>query len=119
MNDLSENLYDTDNTVIDLSENLYNLSGNVADTQSSNDAQGLTIFGHGLQISANTNAISAAATLLGATVATTTANTAARARIILQLGIPSVAGVTFSTGLYAAIDSKTSSSLFKSVNVAI
>jgi hypothetical protein len=29
MNDLSENLYDLENTVIDLSENLYDLSGNV------------------------------------------------------------------------------------------
>ncbi len=74
INDLSQNLYDLDNTVIDLSENLYDLSGNVADVKSKNDAQGLTIFSHGAQISANTNAIGAAATLLGTTAATTTAN---------------------------------------------
>jgi len=117
--DLSQNLYDLDNTVIDLSENLYDLSENVADVKSKNDAQALTIFGHGAQISANSNAIGAAATVLGTTVTATGANTAAIATIVLQLGIPSVAGVTPSTGLYAAIDSKTSRSLFGSGNVAI
>jgi hypothetical protein len=117
--DLSQNLYDLDNTVIDLSENLYDLSENVADVKSKNDAQALTIFGHGAQISANSNAIGAAATVLGTTVTATGANTAAIATIVLQLGIPSVAGVTPSTGLYAALDSKTSRSLFGSGNVAI
>ena len=80
------------------------MSENVSDIKSSNDAQGLTIFSHGLQISANTNAISAAATLLGTTAATTTANTGAIATILLTLGVPSVAGITPSTGIYASID---------------
>ncbi len=59
------------------------MSGNVADVKSSNDAQGLTSFSHGFQLSANTNAISAAATVLGTTAATTTANTGAIATILL------------------------------------
>ncbi len=107
INDLSQNLYDLDNTVIDLSENLYDVSENVADVKSKNDAQALTIFGHGAQISANSNAIGAAATLLGTTAATTTTNTGAIATIFSTLGIPSVAGITPSTGIYALIDSKT------------
>ncbi len=37
----------------------------------------------------------------------------------MTLGIPSVAGVTPSTGIYAFIDSKTSRSLFGSGNIAI
>ncbi len=53
------------------------------------------------------------------TVATTGSNTAAIATIILQLGIPSVAGVTPSTGIYGSIDSKTSRSLFGSGNITI
>jgi len=119
INDLSQNIYDLDNTVIDLSENLYDLSENVADVKSKNDAQALTIFGHGAQISANSNAIGAAATLLGTTAATTTANTGAIATIFSTLGIPSVAGITPSTGIYALIDSKTDRSLFGSGNIAI
>jgi hypothetical protein len=49
----------------------------------------------------------------------TGANTAAVATVIATIGIPSVAGVTPSTGLYAGIDSKTSRSLFGSGNVTI
>ncbi len=37
----------------------------------------------------------------------------------LTLGIPSVAGVTPSTGRYGSIDSKSSRSLFGSGNIAI
>jgi hypothetical protein len=59
------------------------------------------------------------ATLLGLTVTVTGTNTAAIATIILTLGIPSVSGVTPSTGIYASIDSKTSRSLFGSGNIAI
>ena len=65
------------------------------------------------------DAITAMASLLGTTVATTGTNTAAIGTIILTLGIPSVAGVTPSTGIYASIDSKTSRSLFGSGNIAI
>jgi hypothetical protein len=84
-----------------------------------NDAQAITIFGHGLQIQANSDAIAATDTLLGTTVATTGANTAAIATFITTIGIPSVAGITPSTGLYAGIDSKTNRPLFGSGNVAI
>jgi hypothetical protein len=59
------------------------------------------------------------ATLLGSTVTVTGTNTAAIATIILTLGVPSVVGVTPSTGIYASIDSKTSRSLFGSGNIAI
>jgi hypothetical protein len=93
--------------------------GNVAEIKSSNDLPELKIFGHGLQISANTEAITAMATLLGPTVTVTGTNTAAIATIILTLVIPSVAGVTPSTGIYASIDSKTSHSLFGSGNIAM
>ncbi len=114
------NIYtDLDNTVIDFLENLCDLSENIAEVKSSNDAQGLNIFSHGLQISANTNAISAAATLLGTTGVTTTANTRAIATILLTLGVPSAGGITPSTGIYGSIDSKTSRSLFGSGNVAV
>ncbi len=68
--------------------------------------QELKIFGHGSQISANTEAITAVATLLGSTATVTGTNTAAIATIILTLGIPSVAGVTPSTGIYGSRDSK-------------
>ncbi len=78
--------------------------GNIAEIKSSNDLQEPKIFGHGLQISANAEAISAVATLLGSTVTVTWTNTAAIATIILTLGIPSVAGVTPSTGMDASID---------------
>ncbi len=47
------------------------------------------------------------------------ANSALFTSIILTLGIPSVAGVTPCTGIYASIDSKTSRSLFGSGNIAI
>ncbi len=98
MDDLMNILNDLDNTVIvDWSENLYDLSGNVAEIKSSNDLQDFKIFGHGLQLSANTEAITAMATLLGSTVTVTGTNTAAIATIIWTLGIPSVAGVTPST----------------------
>ncbi len=39
--------------------------------------------------------------------------------MVFPLGIPFVAGVTPSTGIYGSIDSKTSYSLFGSGNVAI
>ncbi len=64
----------------------------------------LKIFGHSSQISANKEAISPVATLLDSTVTVTGTDTAAIATIILTLGIPSVAGVTPSTGIYASID---------------
>jgi hypothetical protein len=47
------------------------------------------------------------------------ANSALITSIILTLGIPSVAGVTPSTEIYASIDLKTSRSLFGSGNIAI
>ena len=81
--------------------------------------QDLKLLGHGAQIPANTDAIAVAATLLGTTVTATGSNTAAIATMILALGIPSVAGVTPSTGIYASIDSKTNRSLFGSGNIAI
>jgi hypothetical protein len=46
-------------------------------------------------------------------------NSALITGIVLTIGIPSVAGVTPSTVLYAAIDSKTSRSLFGACNIAI
>ncbi len=59
------------------------------------------------------------ATLLGLTVTVTGTNTAAIATIILTVGIPSVADITPSTGVYATIDSKTNRTLFGSGNIAI
>ena len=112
INDVSGNLNELKNKVTDL-------SGNVAQIKSSNDLQELKIFEHGLQISANTDALVSLGGILTTTVTTTGTNTAAIGAIILTLGIPSVAGVTPSTGIYASIDSKTSRSLFGSGNIAI
>ena len=81
--------------------------------------QSLKYFGHGVQISANTEAITAAAGILATNVAVTASNTAVITGIVLSLGIPSVAGVTPSTGIYEAIDSSTRRSLFGSGNIAI
>ena len=119
IDDLMNILNDLENTVIDLSENLYDLSGNVKEIKDKNDAQGVTILGHSLQIQGNSNAIAATDALLGTTIATTGANSAAIVTILATIGLPSVAGITPSTGLYAGIDSKTSRSLFGSGNVAI
>jgi len=123
MDDLMNILNDLDNTVIDVSGNVNevknkvtDLSGNVAEIKSSNDLQELKIFGHGLQISANTDAIVSLGGILTTNVANTGANSALITGIVLTLGIPSVAGVTPSTGIYASIDSKTSRSLFGSGN---
>jgi hypothetical protein len=93
INDVSGNLNELKNKVTDL-------SGNVAQIESSNDLQQLKIFGHGLQISANTDAVVSLGGILTTAAATTGSNTAAIGTIILQLGIPSVAGVTPSTGIY-------------------
>ena len=112
INDLSQNLYD-------LSENVYDLSANVANIKTTTDSHGTTLLGHSLQIQGNSNALAATDTLLATTVATTGANSAALVTVIATIGIPSVAGITPSTGLYAGIDSKTSRSLFGSGNVAI
>ncbi len=62
INDVSEKLYDLSNAVIDLSENVYDLSGNVKEIKDKNDAQGVTILGHSLQIQANSNTIAAMGT---------------------------------------------------------
>jgi hypothetical protein len=102
-----------------LSEKVYALSANVAEIKDKNDAQGVTILGHSLQIQGNTNTIAAMGTLLGTTVTATGTNTAAIATIRSIIGIPAIAGVTPSTGLFAGIDSKTSRSLFGSGNVAV
>ncbi len=63
----------------------------------------LKLFGHYVQIQANTNA----------------SNTAVITAIVLSAGIPSIAGVTPSTGIFGSVDSKTSRSLFGSGNIAI
>ena len=49
----------------------------------------------------------------------TASNTAVINSIVLSLDIPSVANVTPSTGIYGAIDSNTSRSLFGSGNIAV
>ncbi len=72
-----------------------------------------------LQIQGNSIAIAATDTILGTTVTAKGTHSAAIATITATIGIPSVAGVTPSTGIHAAIDSKTSRSLFGSGNVAI
>jgi hypothetical protein len=51
--------------------------------------------------------------------AATAANTVLITEIEAKIGIPSVLGVTPSTGLYAAIDFKTNRSIFGSGNVVI
>jgi hypothetical protein len=60
--DLSENAYDIYQNINELKNSVTDLSGNVAEKKSSNDLQELKIFGHGLQISANTDEILAMAT---------------------------------------------------------
>jgi hypothetical protein len=102
----------------DLSENLIDFSGNVKGIKDKNCAQRVTILGHSLQIQ-RTNTIAAMGTLLGTTFTATGTNTAAIATLIAIIGIPSVAGGTPSTGLHAALDSKTSRSLLGSGNIAI
>jgi hypothetical protein len=126
INDLSQNTFnkinDLSGNIQDLSQNTFNkitdLSGNVKEIKDKNDAQGVTILGHSLQIQGNSNAIAATDALLAPTVVTTGSNTAAITAISATIGIPSILG-TPSTGLYAGIDSKTSRSLFGSGNVAI
>ena len=111
INDISENIYD-------LSANLFDLSENVQGIKNTNTLQDLKLIGHGLNISANTDAIVATDTLLGTTVATTGSNTLAIVGITSALGLPAT-GITPSTGIYGSIDSKTSRALFGSGNVAI
>ncbi len=83
---LTLKLYDFNNTVIDLSENLHDLSGNVASIKCNDTLQDIKLFGHGLQISFNTDSIVAASTLLGTTVTTSGTNTAAIATILATIG---------------------------------
>ncbi len=110
--DLSEHLYDLSENVFDISQNLNefknsvtDLSGNVQEIIS-NDWQASTILGHGAQIQANANAITAAAGILATTwnVGVTASNTAVITVIVLSLGIASVADFTPSTGIYGSID---------------
>ena len=111
VNDVSGNLTDLINTVTDLSEN-------VAGIKTSNNLQDVKLFGQGLQISANTDAIVALGGIVTTNVANTGANSAIITGIVLSLGIPSTV-LTPGTGIYGAIDSKTNRSLFGSGNVAI
>jgi hypothetical protein len=94
------------------------LSEDVQGIKNTNTLQDLKLIGHGLNISANTDAIVATDTLLGTTVATTGSNTLAIVGITSALGLPAT-GITPSTGIYGSIDSKTSRALFGSGNVAI
>ena len=126
INDISENIIDVSgnlnnliNTVTDLSQNLYDLSENVSGIKLTNTMQDIKLLGQGAQISANTDALVALGGVVATNVANTLANSAIITGIVLTIGIPSVAGVTPSTGLYGAIDSKTSRSLFGSGNIAI
>ena len=117
--DVSGNLNNLINTVTDLSQNLYDLSENVSGIKLTNTLQDIKLLGQGAQISANTDALVALGGVVATNVANTLANSAIITGIVLTIGIPSVAGVTPSTGLYGAIDSKTSRSLFGSGNIAI
>ncbi len=115
MDDLMNILNDLDNTVIDVSGNLNevknkvkDLSGNVAEIKSSNDLQELKIFGHGLQISANTDAIF-----------TRDNSCNNRHKYCCYRYNYFNARYSICTGIYASIDSKTSRSLFGSGNIAI
>ena len=111
VNDVSGNLTDLINTVTDLSEN-------VAGIKTSNNLQDVKLFGQGLQISANTDAIVALGGVVTTNVGNTAQNSSIIAGIVLSLGIPSTP-LTTGTGLYEEIDTKTSRSLFGSGNVAI
>ncbi len=65
--------------------------------------QDFKLLGQGAQISANTDALVALGGVVATNVANTLANSAIITEIVLTIGIPSVAGVTPSTGLYGAI----------------
>ena len=111
INDVSENIFD-------LSANLTDLSQNVLGIKNTNTLQDLKLFGHGAQITANTDALVALGGIVTTNVAVTTANTGLITGVLLSLGIPSTP-LTPGTGIYGSIDSKTSRSLFGSGNVAI
>jgi hypothetical protein len=111
INDVSGNLTDLINTVTDL-------SGNVQGIKYNDTLQDLKLFGHGINISANTDALVSLGGIVTTVVAATGANTVLIDGVILTLGIPSTV-LTPGTGIYGSIDSKTSRSLFNSGNVAI
>jgi hypothetical protein len=72
--------------------------------KTSNALQDIKLFGQGTQISANRNLIVALGGVVTTNVANTVANSALITIIVLTIGIPSVARVMPSTGLYGAVD---------------
>ena len=94
------------------------MSENVSGNKLTNTLQDIKLFGQGAQISANTDALVALGGIVATNVANTGANSAILTGVVLSLGIPSTA-LTPGTGIYGAIDSKTSRSLFGSGNIAI
>ncbi len=84
-------------------QNLRDLSQNVQGIKNSNTLQDIKLFGHGLNISANTDALVTLGTTVATNVTATGVNTAAIGTVIATIGIPTVAGITPSTGLYAGI----------------
>ena len=95
INDVSGNLADLIITVTDLSEN-------VSGIEIDNTLQDLKLICHGVQISADTDALVSLGGIVTTNVAATGANTVLIDGIILTLGISGTA-ITPSTGIYGSL----------------